>query len=108
MKVLVSAAISLAVFVNIAASLCAQTLFLRQPVIITAPNGSINLPVGTPMRLVSYNGDTFRVTADGITMIDLDRSVMTTEQEQQSQKTDNVNDTSRSGDSRGVRNKMSL
>ncbi len=65
------------------------------------PNGSINLPVGTPVRLVGYNGDTFRVTADGTTMVDLNRSVMTTEQPQQettgkaqqSQKTDNADDT---------------
>jgi hypothetical protein len=86
MRILCRAAICLFVFCNIASSLCAleigDLLYLTQPVIIEMPNGAINLPVGTPVRLVWYNGATFRVTHDGIIMIDLDRSVMTTEQPQ--------------------------
>jgi hypothetical protein len=51
--------------------------YLLQPVMITSISGVINVPTGSAVRLVSVAGDTFRVTPDGTTMVDLDRSSMT-------------------------------
>jgi hypothetical protein len=52
--------------------------YLLQPVTITgAPSGVINVPAGSAVLLASANGDTFRVTPDGTTLVDLHRSLMT-------------------------------
>jgi hypothetical protein len=81
-------------------SLCQQlndVLYLTQAVVITTPNGSINLPIGSSVRVVAANGEIVRVSPDGGgTIVDLARSAMTTEQprqeKQQSQKTDSANE----------------